>query len=59
MLIAAPKLKGGPVYKELLQFLFQNKKWWLLPPVIVLIIFGLLITFTTASPVSAFIYMLL
>ncbi|MFV1917612.1 MAG: DUF5989 family protein [Patescibacteria group bacterium] len=44
--------------KELLQFLWQEKKWWLIPPVIVFIIFGLLIVFSTASPVSPFIYAL-
>lgn len=41
------------------EFLMKNKKWWLLPPLVVIVIFGLLVTFTTASPVSAFIYMLL
>ncbi|MDQ3008427.1 MAG: DUF5989 family protein [bacterium] len=44
--------------KELLSFLLENKKWWLIPPVIIFIIFGLLIVFSTASPVSPFIYML-
>jgi hypothetical protein len=44
--------------KELLQFLWQNKKWWLLPPIIVFVIFGLLVAFSTASPISPFVYML-
>ncbi|MBW7955184.1 hypothetical protein H3C66_00460 [Patescibacteria group bacterium] len=47
------------MYKEMFEFLMKNKKWWLLPPLVVIVIFGLLVTFTTASPVSAFIYMLL
>ena len=47
------------MYKELFQFLMKNKKWWLIPPMIVIVLFGLLVTFTTASPISSFIYMLL
>lgn len=44
--------------KELFDFLMENKKWWLLPPIIVFIIFGVLVWFSTASPVSPFVYML-
>lgn len=44
--------------KELFQFLMKNKKWWLIPPIIVFIIFGLLVAFSTTSPVSPFIYAL-
>lgn len=44
--------------KELLEFLLQNKKWWLIPPVITLLLFGALIFLSTSSPVSPFIYML-
>ncbi len=47
------------MYKELFQFLMKNKKWWLIPPIIVILIFGILITLTTASQVSSFIYVLL
>jgi hypothetical protein len=47
------------MYKELFEFLMKNKKWWLLPPLLVILVFGLLVTFTTASPISSFIYMLL
>jgi hypothetical protein len=44
--------------KELLGYLWKNKLWWLLPPIIILIIFGLLIAFSTISPVGPFIYVL-
>jgi len=44
--------------KQLLAYLWKNKLWWLLPPVIVFIIFGALIAFSTVSPVSPFVYML-
>lgn len=44
--------------KELLSYLWENRLWWLVPPVIVFIIFGALIVFSTASPISPFIYAL-
>ncbi|MBT3249531.1 MAG: hypothetical protein HN846_04925 [Candidatus Pacebacteria bacterium] len=44
--------------KELLEFLWQNKKWWLTPPIIIFIIFGVLVAFSTTSPISPFVYML-
>ena len=44
--------------KELFEYLMKNKKWWLIPPIIVFVIFGLLVAFSTTSPVSPFIYML-
>lgn len=46
------------MFKELLEYLLQNKKWWLIPPMIVFIIFGFLIVFSTASPINPFVYML-
>ncbi len=44
--------------KELLQYLWENKIWWLAPPIIIFIIFGGLVIFSNTSPVSPFIYML-
>jgi len=44
--------------KELFQYLWQEKKWWLIPPIIIFIIFGLLIAFSSTSPLSPFIYAL-
>ncbi|MFC1711879.1 DUF5989 family protein [Patescibacteria group bacterium] len=46
------------MFKELLTYLWKNKLWWLIPPIIILIIFGLLIVFSTTSPISPFIYIL-
>jgi hypothetical protein len=43
---------------EILGFLWERKLWWLIPMVTVLIIFGLLIVFASASPVAPFIYTL-
>lgn len=42
---------------EFLDFLKYNKKWWLLPIIIVMLVFGLLV-FLSASPLSPFIYTL-
>lgn len=46
------------MFKELLEYLWENKIWWLAPPIIIAIIFGVLIVFSTTSPVSPFVYML-
>ena len=43
---------------QLLNFLWQRKLWWLIPMVAVLLIFGLLLIFATASGVGPFIYTL-
>ena len=40
------------------QFLRQEKKYWLVPIVIVFILFGLLIVFSQSSAVAPFIYTL-
>ena len=46
------------VLKEFWQFLMAEKKYWLLPIVMVLVLFGLLIVFTQSSAVAPFIYTL-
>jgi hypothetical protein len=43
---------------QLLNFLWQRKLWWLIPMVTVLLLFGLLLIFATASGVGPFIYTL-
>ena len=46
------------VIGELFQFLRQEKKYWLVPIVIVFALFGLLIVFSQTSAVAPFIYTL-
>lgn len=46
------------VLSEFLQFLRQEKKYWLVPIVIVFVLFGLLIVFSQSSAVAPFIYTL-
>ena len=43
---------------EFLQFLRQEKKYWLAPIVVVLVLFGLLLVFAQSSAVAPFIYSL-
>ncbi|MFC1935256.1 DUF5989 family protein [Chloroflexota bacterium] len=43
---------------ELISFLWERKLWWLLPMVVVLLVFGLLIVFAEASGAGPFIYAL-
>ena len=43
---------------QLLNFLWQRKLWWLIPMVAVLLLFGLLLVFASASGVGPFIYTL-
>ncbi len=44
------------VLREFWAFLKQEKKYWLAPIVIVLVLFGLLIVFAQSSAVAPFIY---
>jgi hypothetical protein len=46
------------VLTEFWQFLMAEKKYWLLPIVIVFVLFGLLIVFSQSSAVAPFIYTL-
>jgi len=53
-----PKLKQNSNFlQDLLQFLIQNKKWWLVPIALVVLIMGILVVLgsTAAAP---FIYTL-
>jgi competence protein ComGC len=41
-----------------MNFLWQRKLWWLIPMVVVLLVFGLLLVFASASGIGPFIYTL-
>jgi hypothetical protein len=53
---AARQAPSG-LFGEFWTFLRQNKKWWLLPILAVLLLFGLLIV-ASATPLAPFIYTL-
>ena len=44
--------------RELWGFMKQNKKWWLLPLLLTLVIFGLLIFLSSSTGLAPFIYTL-
>jgi len=46
------------VVGELLGFLWQRKLWWLIPMVVVLMLFALLVVFASTSGIGPFIYTL-
>jgi len=48
----------GEFVLELWAFMRERKKFWLLPIVLVLLLFGALIVFTQGSAVAPFIYTL-
>jgi len=54
---AAAEKRSGGVLVELWGFLKENKKWWLLPILLVLLVFGLLIVLS-GTGLAPFIYTL-
>ncbi len=44
------------IIAEYFEFLKENKKWWLMPIVISLLLLGLLIVLTKGSALAPFIY---
>jgi hypothetical protein len=51
-------MSKGRVVSELWSFLLQEKKYWLVPIVIVFVLFGLLIVFSQSTALAPFIYTL-
>jgi hypothetical protein len=43
---------------ELLTFFWNNKRWWMLPMVLVLLVFGILLVLAQSSAIAPFIYTL-
>ena len=43
---------------ELLRFFWQNKRWWITPMILGLLIVGVLVIFAQSSAVAPFIYTL-
>jgi hypothetical protein len=51
-------MSKGRVVSELWSFLLQERKYWLVPIVIVFVLFGLLMVFSQSSALAPFIYTL-
>lgn len=43
---------------ELLAFFWSNKRWWLLPMVLIMLLFGVLLILAQSSAIAPFIYTL-
>ena len=46
------------IFGELLAFLWHKKLWWLIPMVVILLLFGALFVFAGSSGIAPFIYSL-
>jgi hypothetical protein len=46
------------IVREFLEFLLENKKWWIAPIVLSLLFLGVLLVFTEGSALAPFIYAL-
>lgn len=44
---------------ELWKFMKVRKKWWLLPMILILAVFGMILVFAQTSPLAPFIYPLI
>jgi hypothetical protein len=44
------------VLKEFLRFLRQEKKWWLMPIVFLLLLLGIFLVFSASSPLAPLLY---
>ena len=54
---AAPEPEEMSIFAEFLLFLRENKKWWLIPMIVMILLLGALV-FLGSSPVAPFIYTL-
>ena len=44
------------IMSELITFFWERRLWWMIPMVVVLLVFGLLIIFTQSSALAPFLY---
>ena len=51
-------MKKIAILKEFWDFLMANKKWWLIPIIVTLVLLGVLIILTESAAVAPFIYTL-
>ena len=49
-------MSKAQVVRELWEFMKQNKKYWLAPIVITLVVFGVLLVLAKSSAIAPFIY---
>ncbi len=44
------------IVRELLQFFWENRLWWMIPFVVTLIVVAVLLVFAQSSPIAPFLY---
>jgi hypothetical protein len=53
---AQPHMAKQSLFREFFAFIKHEKKWWMIPLVLVLLVVGSLILFAGSSPLAPFIY---
>lgn len=46
------------IIRELLAFFWKEKLWWMIPMIVILVLLGILMVLSQATPVAPFIYTL-
>jgi len=46
------------IFAEFVEFLWERKLWWMIPMIVVLVLFGGLLILTQSSAIAPFIYTL-
>ena len=44
------------IFKEFGQFIVQEKKWWMVPLMAIILILGVVVVFAESSPLAPFLY---
>lgn len=52
-------MSKAAIFGELWRFMRARKKWWLLPIILIIVLFGILMIFAQTSPLAPFIYTLI
>ena len=58
MTVLKTTIRRSGIARELLVFLARNKRWWIMPMVIVLLLLGVLLVLAQSSAIAPFIYSL-
>jgi hypothetical protein len=53
--ISGARAKRPSLWSEFFQYLMENKKWWMIPIIVMVLLLGLVLVFA-ASPVAALLY---
>jgi hypothetical protein len=57
-MIRSPEMAKQSLVREFFAFIMHEKKWWMIPLVVVLLVVGTLIFLAAETPLAPFIYTL-